>query len=314
MTEPRQFSHQPVLLNEVLEALAPVAGGVYCDATIGGGGHAESMQEASAPDGRLIGIDRDPAAVAAARQRLAHFGDRVQIIHGRFSELERLLAQVGVPAVDGLLVDLGVSSHLLDVAARGFSFMNSGPLDMRMNPTEGETASELLARVSEDELADIIYRFGEERLSRRVARSIKRMANDGTMASTADLAVAVRRVVGKTPKGKSAPATRTFQAIRIAVNNELGELESLLDALPAPLAVGGTVAIIAFHSIEDRMVKQRFAQLVQPCVCPPSMPVCPCPPPVAELRTRRSVRVTHREEADNRRSRSARVRAIRRLL
>jgi 16S rRNA (cytosine1402-N4)-methyltransferase len=307
------FEHQPVMLEAVLELLAPTPGGVYCDATVGGGGHAEHVLEASAPDGRLVGIDRDPNAVEAARAKLARFGDRVSILHGKFSELESLLAAAGVSVIDGLLVDLGVSSHQLDEGARGFSFMRIGPLDMRMDATEGETAATLLERMSEDELADVIYRFGGERMARRVARSIKKMEAEGSLSTTADLAVAVRRVVGHQRRGGIDPATRTFQAIRIAVNDELGELARLLDMLPGPLAVGGRVVVISFHSAEDSMVKRRFADLADPCTCPPEMPECNCPEPVAELVTRRCVRVTEREVTTNRRARSARARALRRV-
>lgn len=307
------FEHEPVMLDAVLELLAPSSGGVFCDATVGGGGHAEHLLEASAPDGRLVGIDRDAEAVDAARRKLARFGDRVSILRGRFSELEALLATVGVSKLDGLLVDLGVSSHQLDDAARGFSFMRVGPLDMRMDVSEGETAATLLARMSEDELADVIYRFGGERMARRVARSIKAMEAEGSLSTTADLAVAVRRVVGHQRRGGIDPATRTFQAIRIAVNDELGELAALLETLPGPLAVGGRVVVISFHSAEDALVKQRFAELVDPCSCPPGMPECNCPEPAVEYVTRRCVRVTTREVAVNRRARSAKARAVRRI-
>ncbi|MBW2277825.1 MAG: 16S rRNA (cytosine(1402)-N(4))-methyltransferase RsmH [Deltaproteobacteria bacterium] len=307
------FDHQPVMLDAVLELLTPLPGGVYCDATVGGGGHAEHVLEASAPDGRLVGIDRDADAVAAARQKLARFGERVSILHGKFSEIEGLLATAGVSRLDGLLVDLGVSSHQLDEASRGFSFMRVGPLDMRMNTTEGETAATALARMSEDELADVIYRFGGERMARRVARSIKMMEAEGSLNTTTDLAIAVRQIVGRQRRGGIDPATRTFQAIRIAVNDELGELATLLELLPDPLAVGGRVVVISFHSAEDTMVKRRFADLVDPCSCPPKMPRCNCPDPVAEFVTRRSVRVTEREIKANRRARSARARAVRRV-
>jgi 16S rRNA (cytosine1402-N4)-methyltransferase len=307
------FDHQPVALDTVLELLAPRPGETFCDATIGGGGHAEALLEAIAPDGRLLGIDRDLEAVRAATRRLARFGDRVIVRHGRFSELERILAEAGMAALDGLVLDLGVSSHQLDAAERGFSFLRSGPLDMRMDASAGETAAALLARISEDDLADLIFRFGGERCARRVARSIKRIEVESGLATTADLAVAVRRVVGRKRPGDIDPATRTFQAIRIAVNDELGELESLLDALPGPLAVGGRVAVISFHSLEDGLVKRRFADLASPCRCPPGIPVCRCPAPLAEYVTRRSVRVTARERAANPRSRSAKVRAIRRV-
>jgi 16S rRNA (cytosine1402-N4)-methyltransferase len=307
------FDHQPVALDTVLELLAPKAGETFCDATIGGGGHAERVLEATAPDGRLLGIDRDLEAVDAASRRLARFGDRVVVRHGRFSELEEIMAEAGMESLDGLVVDLGVSSHQLDAARRGFSFLHTGPLDMRMDTTSGETAAALLARTTEDDLADIIFRFGGERYARRVARSIKKMGEDGGLSTTADLAVAVRRVMGKKRPGEIDPATRTFQAIRIAVNDELGELEGLLDSLPGPLAMGGRVVVISFHSLEDGLVKRRFADLVSPCRCPPGIPVCRCPEPFAEHITRRSVRVTPRERVANPRSRSAKIRAIRRV-
>ena len=195
------FQHKPVLLQEVMELLSPVPGGVYCDATVGGGGHAETLLEMTSPDGRVVGIDRDMDAVAAASRRLERFGDRVSIFHGRFSALDEILSKVGISRLDGLLLDLGISSHKVEQASRGFSFMRAGPLDMRMDASQGETAAGLLRRTSEDELADTIYKFGGERLSRKVARSIKRMEADGNLATTADLAVAVRRVVGRSKKG-----------------------------------------------------------------------------------------------------------------
>jgi 16S rRNA (cytosine1402-N4)-methyltransferase len=307
------FEHRPVLADAVVDLLAPVSGGVYCDATVGGGGHAEQVLRASAPAGRLVGIDRDPEAVRAARERLAPFGDRVSILHGRFSEIESLLQRAGVGRVDGLLLDLGVSSPQLDTAARGFSFMRVGPLDMRMDPQDGETAATLIERMSEDELSDVIHGFGGERLSRRIARSIKAMQAEGRLATTGDLALAVRRVTGPARQGGIDPATRTFQALRIAVNDELGELEALLDMLPEPLAPGGRVVVISFHSLEDRLVKRRLAELVDPCRCPPGLPACTCPEPAMEFVTRRSVRVTARDREVNPRARSARVRAARRL-
>jgi 16S rRNA (cytosine1402-N4)-methyltransferase len=308
-----EFDHQPVLLNEVIELLSPMPGGVYCDATVGGGGHAEKVLEASAPDGRLIGIDRDPSAVEAAKKRLERFGDRVSILHGRFSELPSLLAEVGVRSVDGLLADFGVSSHQLDTAARGFSFMRSGPLDMRMDPTESETAATLLHRLTEDELADIIYNFGGERMSRPIARSIKQAERQGLLSSTQDLAVAVKRVTGTRQKSGIDPSTKTFQAVRIAVNRELDEIEQLLSLLPEPLAVGGRVVIISFHSLEDRLVKQRFKALAEPCTCPPGFPVCQCKKPEVSYVTRRAVRVGTADSGQNPRARSARVRAVRRI-
>jgi 16S rRNA (cytosine1402-N4)-methyltransferase len=306
------FQHVPVGVDEVLALLHPIPGGIYCDATVGGGGHAEKVLEASAPDGRLVGIDRDPVAVRAAKAHLKRFGDRVQIFQGRFSDLEVLLERAGVAAIDGLLVDLGVSSHQLDVAERGFSFMKLGPLDMRMNQGEGESAGGLLSRTTEDELADLIYRFGGERLSRPVAHSIKQMERRGRLNTTRDLAVAVSRVVKRRSSGID-PCTRTFQAIRIAVNDEGGELTRLLDLLPGPLALGGRVVVISFHSLEDGMVKQRFKSLAQPCVCPPGMPECRCPEPQVSYVTRRAVRVGRTESQANPRARSAKIRAVRRI-
>ncbi len=307
------FEHQPVLLNEVLALLDPHPGGIYCDATVGGGGHAEKVLEASAPGGRLIGIDRDLSAVEASKKRLARFGERVSILHGRFSELPSLLAEAGVRAVDGLIADFGVSSHQLDTAERGFSFMRSGPLDMRMDGTDSETAAELLHRLSEDELADIIYNFGGERMSRKIARSIKQAELGGLLSTTHDLAVAVRKVTGARKIGGIDPSTKTFQAVRIAVNGEIDEIEKLLSFLPEPLAVGGTVVIISFHSLEDRLVKQRFKALAEPCICPPGLPVCECPKPQVTYVTRRAVRVSPDELKQNPRAGSARVRAVRRI-
>lgn len=308
-----EFEHEPVLLDEVMELLSPRPGGIYCDATVGGGGHAEKVLEASAPDGRLIGIDRDPAAIEAARKRLARFGDRVSILHGRFSDLESLLAKAGVRSVDGLLVDFGVSSHQLDTAERGFSFMRLGPLDMRMDPTEGESAAMMLERLDEDELADIIYNFGGERMSRSIARSIKQAESRGLLHTTEDLAVAIRKVVGRRPGQGIDPCTKSFQAVRIAVNHELEEVEALLKLLPEPLAMGGRVVIISFHSLEDRLVKQRFRALAEPCVCPPGIPICGCPEPLMSYVTRRAVRVSAADTGKNPRARSARVRAVRRI-
>ncbi len=307
------FQHEPVLPDEVLKLINPISGGVYCDATIGGGGHAERLLEASSPHGRLIGIDRDPFAVEAAKKRLARFGDRVSILHGKFSDLPELLAKVGVSKVDGLLVDLGVSSHQLDTAERGFSFMRVGPLDMRMNPNDGESAAMLLHRLDEDELADIIYNFGGERMSRPIAKSIKQAEKHGTLNNTGDLAVAVRRVIGRRSKSEIDPSTRTFQAVRIAVNKELEEVEKLLQLLPEPLASGGTVVIISFHSLEDRLVKQRFKALAEPCICPPGIPICECPKPSVTYVTRRAIKANSYEQGQNPRARSARIRSVRRI-
>lgn len=252
------LSHAPVLLTETLRELAPKSGGLYVDVTLGRGGHAEAILEKTAPDGRLIGFDRDPRAIEETATRLSRFGARVTLVHAPFSELESRLTVEGASPIDGLLADLGVSSPQLDDAARGFSFRTEAPLDMRMDSSQGETARDLIARSEEAEVADILFRFGEERRSRPIARAIKLAEERGHLMTTGDLRRAVVSVLGPRRQGGIDPATRTFQALRIAVNRELDELGSLLEALPRVLRDGGVAAIISFHSLEDRMVKRTF--------------------------------------------------------
>jgi 16S rRNA (cytosine1402-N4)-methyltransferase len=242
---------------EVVDALAPQAGGVYVDATLGGGGHTEALLQAC--DGAHgIAFARDPNAIAAGRARLERFGDRVTFVRSAFSNLVAELSARGVRHVDGLCADLGVSSPQIDEAERGMSFRMKGPLDMRMDPDSGETALEWIARSDENEIADAIYRYGEERRSRRIARSIRRAFSQNELETTLDLRRAVVRAVGPARIGGVDPATRTFQAIRIVVNGELDELESLLGALPKVLKRGASAAILSFHSLEDRLVKRAF--------------------------------------------------------
>ena len=257
-----RFAHQSVLFEETLELLAPRSGGRYCDCTLGGGGHTEGLLERSAPDGVVVGLDRDPSALEAARGRLAAHGDRLRLVHAPFSEVATRIAELGVGPLDGILADLGVSSPQLDVAARGFSFRGEGPLDMRMDPTRGETARELCARLTEDELAAVIRNYGEERFAGRVARAIKKDLDEDKLHTTTELAAMLGRVIpqarGSRAHGRIDPATRTFQALRIAVNDELDELDTFLSTAPALLAPGGRIVVIAFHSLEDRMVKHAF--------------------------------------------------------
>jgi 16S rRNA (cytosine1402-N4)-methyltransferase len=290
------FQHRTVLLEETLRALDPRPGRIYADATLGGGGHAEGILERSSPDGRLVGVDRDPSALDAARVRLARFGDRVTFVHGTFGELGRALAQAGVERVHGIVADLGVSSPQLDRAERGFSLRADGPLDMRMDPTRGETAKELVARLDERELADVIYQLGEERRSRPIARSVRRAYEAGELETTEDLRRAVVRAVGPKRVGGIDPATRTFQALRIAVNDELGELDALLAQLPELLEDHGVAAIISFHSLEDRRVKHVFrgSDVLVPLTKKPEI-------------------AGDAEQAENPRSRSAKLRAARRV-
>lgn len=255
--------HRPVLLRETLAGLTPRSGGSYFDATLGLGGHAEAVLEASGPAGRLWATDRDVDAIAVARQRLARFGDRITILHAPFSEAKAQLAAAGAPALDGALADLGVSSPQLDRGERGFSFRRPGPLDMRMDQSRGETAAEYLARVDEDELAAVLRDLGEERHARRIARFIVEDRESEPLTTTEALAALVARAVPRREHHKD-PATRTFQALRIVVNRELAELERLLEDLPGCLAPGGRLAVISFHSLEDRMVKWRFRALAEP--------------------------------------------------
>ena len=251
------FAHVSVMLGEVVEALDPSRGGVIVDATAGGAGHTAALLAAS-PDVRVIACDRDPLAVRTAQARLAQFGARAQCVHASFDQIPERLAALGIQQIDGILADLGVSSQQLADAERGMSFRASGPLDMRMDPTRGETALELIERLSQDELANVIYELGEERRSRRVARCIKQALEAGELRDTLELRRAVVRAVGPRRLGGVDPATRTFQALRIAVNGELDQLLSLLDTAKNLLAPGGIAALISFHSLEDRLVKRAF--------------------------------------------------------
>ncbi len=286
------FVHQSVMLAETLEALDPRAGRTYADATLGGGGHAEAILER---DARVIGIDRDRTALDAARERLHRFGERATLVHGTFAELSTILRELGTARVHGVVADLGVSSPQLDRAERGFSFRTEGPLDMRMDASSGESALDLIARLNERELADVIYQLGEERKSRPIARSIKRAWADGELRTTEDLRRAVVRAVGPARRGGIDPATRTFQALRMAVNDELGQLDALLAQLPDVLEDEGVAVIISFHSLEDRLVKRCFRN-------------------VAELEplTKKPRIAAEEETARNPRSRSAKLRAARR--
>jgi 16S rRNA (cytosine1402-N4)-methyltransferase len=304
---------------QVLAGLKVRPGRRYCDATVGLGGHACKILESSAPDGQLVGLDRDPSAIEQSARRLAPFGDRVTLTHGNFADLSPILSRLHMAPVDGLLLDLGVSSLQLDNARRGFSITGNGPLDMRMDPTSGPTAAELIDRLSEDELATVIRDYGEEpgRTSRRIARAIKRARLDGELKSTDALTRTISSAVGgRRPRKASRihPATRAFQALRIVVNDELGSLNRFLDTFTDVLRPGGRVAVIAFHSLEDRAVKQRFARMENPCTCPPGLPECLCGER-AQLAvvTRRPIRPSDEEVALNPRSRSGRLRVAERL-
>jgi 16S rRNA (cytosine1402-N4)-methyltransferase len=289
----KRFEHATVMRDEVVRALAPRPGGVYVDATLGAGGHTVALLEAE-PKARIVALDRDPAAIAAAHERLAPVADRVTLARAAFSSLRERLDAAGVAQVDGLVADLGVSSPQLDDSGRGMSFRREGPLDMRMDPENGETALELLQRLPDDELANVIYEYGDERRSRRIARSIKKALAVGELRTTLELRRAIVRAVGPARVGGIDPATRTFQALRIAVNRELYELEQLLAVLPDVIAEGGVAAILSFHSLEDRLVKRAFASSAW-----------------APL-TKKPLPPTDEECAQNSRARSAKLRAARR--
>ncbi len=308
-------AHRPVLLRETLALLAPRPGEVVVDATLGSGGHAEFLLEAVGPTGRLIGIDRDPRALELASQRLSRFREVFVPLGGDHRDLRRLLHEIGVDAIDRVLFDLGVSSMQLDDPARGFSFRADGPLDMRMNPAAGSTAADLLSGLSERELTEILWRFGEERRSRAIARAIVRERERQPISRTEQLAQLVARVLGPgARRWPIHPATRTFQALRIAVNGEIVGLETLLEEAVALLRPGGRLAAISFQSLEDRAVKLALRGLADRCRCPKQMPVCGCGRRnLVRVLTPKPVRPTAGEIENNARARSSKLRAAERL-
>lgn len=282
------------MVDEVLSLLDPQPGGVYCDATLGAGGHSEQILLRSGPSGRVLGIDRDRHALQLAQDRLRCFGDRFVPVHGCFGDLARLLSAQGAPPLSGIVADLGVSSMQLDRADRGFSFQRRGPIDMRMDESSGETALDLIARLDEATLADVLFHYAEERNSRRIAAALKRACAEGLLTDTLALADVVRRISGGERHPHKHPATRTFQALRIAVNDELRQLHQLLQVAPTLLAPGGRLVVLTFHSLEDRLTKQALKQ-----------------PPWVVL-TRRAGQPSDAEIAENPRARSAQLRAAQR--
>ena len=304
--------HVPVLRDRVVGWLAPTAPGLLVDATVGLGGHAAALLEA-APGLRLVGLDRDPEAIEHARQRLQPFSDRVRLIQGAFADLPAVLDSLGSPPLAAVLADLGCSSLQLDSPERGFSFSSSGPLDMRMS-LAGPTAGDLVNGAAEDELVRMLRVFGEERRARRVARAIVDARRRHPIRTTDELAHVVAGAVGGGGGHRIHPATRTFQALRIAVNDELGQLERLVEPAVRALQPEGRIAVISFHSLEDRIVKHSLRRLAGGCVCPPEAPACVCRPErLIEILTRRAERPSADEVAANPRARSARLRVARRI-
>lgn len=307
------LSHRPVLLQETIESLAVERGGLFVDCTLGLGGHSEVILQSS-PDTHVLGIDRDEEALGQARERLADFGGRFRAVRADFRELTRVLARAEVKTVRGILADLGVSSLQLDSPSRGFSFRHEAPLDMRMDRSSGETAAELLGRLSEVEIARLIFEYGEERHSRRIARRIvERREAAEPVKTTTELAKLVERAIGG-KKRRIHPATRTFQALRIAVNSELEGLDQFVaDAIDA-LEPHGRLAAISFHSLEDRIIKRTLLKLSGRCQCPPRVPLCACgAQKLVEILTRRPVTPSEEEIAENARARSAKLRVAARL-
>ena len=304
------FPHLPVLYHQVLEALAPVSGGNYLDGTLGAGGHAEGILQISAPLGRLLGLDLDPEALAITRQRLFIYRDRVVLQQASYHLAPQILKSLGWSHLDGILLDLGVSSMQIDQPGRGFSFQKDGPLDMRFDQGEGPTAAELIHSLSQEELARILREYGEERFANRIARAIIKAR---PIQSTRALAAVIEATVPYYEAGLH-PATRTFQALRIATNIELEKLTLALPGLVNFLAPGGRIAVISFHSLEDRIVKQFFKTESSDCICPPEQPVCTCDHSASiNIITRKPIRPGAQEIMENPRARSARLRVAEKI-
>ena len=302
--------HVPVLYHEIIKALQPQPGGLYIDGTLGAGGHAWGILEASNPNGKLLGLDLDPRALFLAQERLAPFGSRAILRQASYVTLSEQLISLGWEAVHGIIFDLGVSSMQLDTPERGFSFRHDAPLDMRFNPEASTTAADLVNHLPEADLADLIYRYGEERRSRQVARAI---VTARPISTTGQLAEVIAQA---TQSGKPGihPATRTFQALRIAINGELESIEQVLPQAVEALASGGRLAVISFHSLEDRIVKQFFRRESQDCLCPPKQPVCTCghKASLTEI-TRKPIQASETEALENPRARSSRLRVAEKL-
>jgi len=303
--EPTRNPHLSVLYHEIIHALSPVSPGLYVDGTVGAGGHARGILEACSPQGRLLGLDLDPQALALASQRLSVFGERAVLMQESYITILECLQRLGWPSVQGVVIDLGVSSMQIDTPERGFSFLTDGPLDMRFGPAQKRTAADLINTLPEAELARIFWEYGEEPLARRMARAILAAR---PLSTTLQLASVLEQAAGGR-RGRIHPATRAFQALRIAVNEELSAVEQVLPRAVQALAPGGRLAIISFHSLEDRLVKQYFRRESRDCICPPDQPVCTCnhTAVIREL-TRHPITAAEEEIAVNPRSRSAKLR------
>jgi 16S rRNA (cytosine1402-N4)-methyltransferase len=310
-----KFCHQPVLLQEVIEVLAPRSGGLYVDGTMGGASHSRAILEASAPCGRLIAIDQDDEAIAAGSRALAPFAQRVHIVKANFAHLQQVVQAVGWGAPQGILLDIGVSSPQLDEPERGFSYMQDAPLDMRMDRSQPFSARELVNSYDAGQLTEIIYKYGEEKWAKRIAQMIVEAREQGPLERTFQLVQAVKAAIPRGAREKDQhPAKRTFQAIRIAVNNELAVLEQAIEEAATVLAPGGRLAIITFHSLEDRIVKDKFRLLATDCICPPKTPICICGHQASLKLVKRKPIIPSVEEIEaNPRARSAKLRVAEKL-
>jgi 16S rRNA (cytosine1402-N4)-methyltransferase len=309
------FHHVPVLFHETLDALAIKPDGIYVDCTLGGAGHSTAIAERLGPNGRLIGLDQDENALKAAGERLARFGDRVQTVKTNFAFIADVLSRLGIEGVDGVLMDIGVSSHQLDEGERGFSFHQDAPLDMRMDRSNPVSAATVVNEWSEEELARILWEYGEERWAKRIAQFIVKARAARPIETTGELVDLIKAAIPAAARREGGhPARRTFQAIRIAVNDELGALERGLAGALQVLRPGGRLVVITFHSLEDRIVKQTFQRWANPCTCPPTIPVCICgKKPMVELVTRKPISASPAELEANPRARSAKLRAVAKL-
>ncbi len=310
-----RYKHRPVLVREVLDCLKPSDTGIYVDCTLGGAGHGYEILRASSPGGRLIGLDRDADAIEAASRRLAEFGDRATIVRGVFSDLPEILDSLGVGQVDGILFDLGVSSYQLDSPHRGFSYQRDAPLDMRMDRETGVTAADLVNTLTEEELGEIIRRYGEERFAGRIASFIARERKKAPITTTGRLVDIVKMAVPARHRREGPhPARRTFQALRMAVNRELEMLGEALRGAVGRLKPGGRACVITYHSLEDRVVKEFFRETAGSCTCPRDFPVCVCgKKPLLKVIKPGGITPSAGELKENPRSRSARLRVAERL-
>ena len=310
MEDQISFSHRPVLLSECIRGLAVRPDGIYVDGTAGGAGHSFEIASLLSDHGRLIALDQDETAVKVASERLSVFGERARVVHSNFRELDSVCRMLGVERIDGFLLDLGVSSYQLDTAERGFSYQADAPLDMRMDKNNPLSAKEVINRYSEDRLKNILWQYGEERFAPRIASAIVRARESAPILTTGELVKIIKGAIPAAAReGGHHPAKRSFQAIRIEVNAELDVIEPAIRAAAAKLSPGGRIAIITFHSLEDRIVKQTFASLASGCTCPPGFPVCVCgKKPILKLVNHKPITASPEELETNPRSRSAKLR------